>query len=267
MYTVVIPVRYDPLIHRAIGSIGGDAEIVVGLSNPDPMFKELLTRTYGNKIRIACSDKKGMASAMNVAVNASNFEDIIVLDSDCIVGSNETIPAYLSALKQSNFVRGVTKMERNGYWSKIAAKGTESLNIMFKKSPRLFGPSIAFKRSAYLKFGGYDQNMEAGSCDHEFSLRIEKAGETIMFADKALIIHKPLSFKVDVLSHYGYGVGMRYIDSKYGGYYGLFVCISRLFPWIVFKKMFERGIVSGVRSILMGIVLTTGYFFTKSQIK
>lgn len=263
----MIPVRYDPLIHRAIASIADEAEIVIGLSDPYPGFKELLIDKYGDAINIACSEQKGMAAAMNVAVNISSYEDIIILDSDCIIGSDETIPAYLSALKHCNFVRGVTKMERKGYWSKVAAKGTESLNVVFKKTPRLFGPSIAFKKSAYLKFGGYDQNMMSGSCDHEFSLRIEKAGETILFADKALIIHKPLSFKVDILSHYGYGIGMRYIDGKHSGQYGLYVCVSRLFPGTIIKKIAQRGITSGLRSILLGIVLTTGYIFSKKQVK
>ncbi len=258
-YSVVIPVRDDVLIHRAIRSVPAGAEIVVGLSDAPQSFVAALAAEYGDRIKLAPVGTKGMAAGINIAVLHATHENIIVLDSDCIIGSEETIPAYLEALETADFVRGITLVERKDYWSKIAAKGTESLNEKFRKKTRFFGPSIAFKRSSFLKYGGYDTNMVHGSCDHEFSLRIEKGNEPIRFVSNAVIIHKPLAFKTDTSSHFGYGLGMRYMDKKYKNLYGLGICLERINPVVLCAKLYKRGLVSVFRSVLLGIIMLAGY--------
>lgn len=259
-FSVVIPVRSDHLIHRAIASIPQEAEVVIGLSAPPDWFLEELKNRYEGKITLAICDRPGMANALNTGVKACSFERIIVLDSDCYFKSSDTVYAYLGSLEVAPFVRGVTFMERQGYWSKLSAKGTEEMNQRFKESPRLFGPSIAFIKSAYLKYGGYDSQMLNGSCDHEFCLRIEQANERVVFSERAIIIHKSLSFESDIRSHLGYGFGMKYIDQKYGRRYGLNICLQKITPSGLYKKLINRGLVSVFRSVLLGVVMLYGYF-------
>lgn len=258
-YSIVIPVRVDPLIDRAIESIPGGAEIIVGFSASPDWFIAGLKERYGERLIYVEARGTGMPAALNVAVQNATNEKIIVLDSDCYLRSDETITAYLSGLDQAPFIRGVTLMEKNGFWSKIASKGTESLNTKFENNPRLFGPSIAFNKSSFLRYGGYDLNMINGSCDHEFSLRIEKNKERIDFAPQAVIIHKPLTFKTDIISHLGYGKGMAYIDWKHTGNYGLHICLERLYPATLLDKLYGRGGFSVFRSILLGIIMLFGY--------
>ncbi len=258
-YSIVIPVRVDPLIYRAIASIPGDAEIVVGFSASPGWFVDEVKERYGERLVYAETGGAGMSAALNVAVKRATNEKIVVLDSDCYLASDETIAAYLRVLDQAPFVRGVTFVERNGFWSRIAAKGTESLNSKFETRPRLFGPSIAFKKSSFLAYGGYDLNMINGSCDHEFSLRIERNGERIDFVSQAVVIHKPLTFRTDIKSHRGYGKGMAYIDWKHTGNYGLHICLERLYPSTLLHKLYRRGLFSVFRSVLLGMIMLSGY--------
>jgi hypothetical protein len=258
-YSIVIPVRVDQLIYRAIESIPSGAEIIVGFSASPGWFMGGLKERYGERLIYVEANGTGMPVALNVAVQKSTNEKIIVLDSDCYVRSDETITAYLRGLDHAPFVRGVTLVEKNGFWSKIASKGTENLNSKFENNPRLFGPSIAFKKSSFLKYDGYDLKMINGSCDHEFSLRIEKNKERIDFARQAVIIHKPLTFRTDIKSHLGYGKGMAYIDWKHTGNYGLHICLERLYPATLLNKLYSRGLFSVFRSVLLGMIMLSGY--------
>jgi glycosyltransferase involved in cell wall biosynthesis len=260
----VIPVKKDEFIYRAIESVPEDVEIVVGLSNSPEEFINSLIKKYGSRIKLAYSSKDGMPVALNLAVEHASNESIIVLDSDCYIPSISTIEAYDSYLQEYNFVRGITLMERNSYWSRIAAKGTEAMNKRFSIKPRLFGPSIAFRKTAYQSYGGYDEKMVYGSCDHEFCLRIEKNKEIVGFAEKAAILHKPLTLKVDFKSHYGYGLGMRYIDAKFKFNYGLGICLNKLHPVELFNKLTSRGLISVLRSLILGAVMIYGYLRYKS---
>lgn len=258
--TVVIPVKKDELIHRAIQSVPEGVEIVVGLSNSPEEFINSLREKYGPAIRLAYSNKDGMPVALNKAVEHATHESIIVLDSDCYIPSATTLETYARYLQEYKFVRGITLMERDSYWSRVAAKGTEAMNRRFAEKARLFGPSIAFSKSAYQAYGGYDEALVYGSCDHEFCLRIEENNERVGFAEEAVIIHKPLSFRVDFKSHYGYGLGMRYIDIKFGFRYGLGICLKKVHPAELMKKLVSRGGVSLLRSVFLGVVMLYGYF-------
>lgn len=257
--TVVIPVKEDALIHRAIASVPADVEIVVGLSNSPPEFIAELTQRYQGRLTLAYVDLNGMAAALNIGVAIAKNDNIVVLDSDCFLHSPATLTAYIEELEAYNFVRGITRMERSSFWSHLAAKGTEAMNDKFGITPRLFGPSIAFSRKRYLHYGGYDEAMSSGSCDHEFTLRLEQNNEPIGFAPEAIIYHKPLNFTTDVRSHYGYGLGMHYIDIKHRFRYGKGICTAKLHPRELWKKLRSRGPLSPVRSVLLGVVMLLGY--------
>jgi len=199
-----------------------------------------------------------MAAGVNAGARAASNEKVVILDSDCrlLPGALE---AYSRSLDAHAFVRGATLVEREGPWSRMAALGTERLNRVFASAPRFFGPSIAFRKGDFLALGGYDELMLHGSCDHEFALRLEREGREVVFESEARVVHQPITFKIDTRSHIGYGRGMRYIDAKYGGRYGLSYCLRRLSPRELYIRAVERGALSVLRSLLLGGLMLWGY--------
>lgn len=257
--TIVIPVRSDPLLARAVDSTPEDAEVIVAMTAPPKSAVEEARRlSTGRKLRIEISDRAGMAVGVNLGAKAASNEKVVILDSDCVLLSG-AFEAYSRGLDEAPFVRGATIVERADLWSKMAALGTERLNKVFSSAPRFFGPSIAFRRTDFLRMGGYDELMVHGSCDHEFALRLEWAGITVLFAPDARVRHQPITFRIDTRSHVGYGRGMKYIDARYGGSYGLRYCLLRLDPRELYRRAVERGWSSVLRSVLLGCLMLRGY--------
>jgi hypothetical protein len=203
------------------------------------------------------SNRAGMSAGVNLGVLHASCEYIVVLDSDCVL-ENGALDAYESALARSAFVRGQTFVERAGGWSNFAALGAEEMNRRFATKARLMGPSIAFRRQDFQAHGGYDENCGA-SCDHEFALRLEHAGVTTTFVPGARLRHQPITFRIDTSAHRAYGRGMAFIDRKHGGRYGLGICLDRLRPATLRRKLVERGPLSVLRSLLLGVLMLIGY--------
>jgi len=257
--TIVIPVRSDPLLARAVSSTPADAEVILAMTAPpQSAIDEARRLARGRKLRIEISGGAGMAVGVNLGARTASNEKIVILDSDCVLlpGALET---YSRSLDEAAFVRGATVVERADLWSRTAALGTERLNKVFSSAPRFFGPSIAFRRKEFLDLGGYDELMVHGSCDHEFAIRLEKAGIPVLFSPEARVQHQPLTFEIDTRSHVGYGRGMKYIDAKYGGRYGLRYCLLRLDPRELYRRGVERGGMSMLRSVLLGFLMLRGY--------
>ncbi len=265
--TVVVPVRADPLLARAVASVPVDAELIIAMTAPPPEAVALARGLgHGRRLRVELSPTPGMSAGVNLGTRLASHEKIVILDSDCVLQPG-SLEAYSEALDRHAFVRGQTLVERRGYWSRKAALGTERLNRVFRESPRLFGPSIAFRKADFLALGGYDEAMVYGSCDHEFALRLEQKGLKVGFCEGAVLVHQPISFKIDTRSHLGYGRGMAYIDRLYGGSYGLDYCRKRLAPRELWIRAVERGPMSVLRSLILGSLMLKGYRRDTAQAK
>ncbi len=257
--TIVIPVRGDPLLPRAVASTPPEAEVIVAMTAAPPEAVAAASRlAQGRNLRIEVTSTAGMSAGVNLGARLATNEKVVILDSDCRLMPG-ALEAYSRALEAHAFVRGVTMVERAGYWSRMAALGTENLNRAFETRTRFFGPSIAFRKADFLAMGGYDESMLYGSCDHEFALRLEEAGIDACFEREAVVLHQALSFRIDTRSHLGYGRGMRQIDASRGGRYGLSYCLLRLDPRELRRKAVERGPMSVLRSILLGLLMLRGY--------
>lgn len=265
--TIVIPVRSDPLLARAVASVPPDEEVIIAMTSPPQAAVDLArSLAQGRNLRVEVTSTPGMSAGVNLGARLASHGKIVILDSDCILKPG-SLAAYSEALDRYAFVRGVTLVERKGYWSRLAALGTERLNRVFRDSPRLFGPSIAFRKADFLALGGYDEAMVYGSCDHEFALRLEKKGLAVGFCEGAVLVHQPLTFRIDTRSHLGYGRGMAYIDRLYGGSYGLEYCRKRLAPRELWIRAVERGPVSVLRALILGSLMLKGYRRDNAQAK
>ena len=259
--SVITPVRDDPNLSYAMASVPPGVEYVVALTLA-PDFIKRLVYEYQRRQRpdmvVREVTQAGMAAGVNAATETTSHEKVIVLDSDCTL-TMDTVRAYDRALDRADFIRGVTKVRREGFWSSFSGLGQAALNQKYsREKPRLIGPSIAYRKAPFLALGGYDVNS-GGSCDHEFALRLEDANLEVAFEPEAVIQHAAITLQVDLRSHLGYGRSMCYIDAKRGGRYGLGVCLDRWAPRTLCQKTTQRGVTSLFRSLLLGGYMLAGY--------
>lgn len=259
--SVVTPVRDDPELIHAMRSMPPGVEYIVVLTAAPEAVVRLVhdfRRDHRPDMIVREVAIAGMSTGVNCGVELASHEKIVILDSDCTIMLS-TLRAYADALDRATFVRGVTHTRRNGPWSSFSGLGQEELNRVFStKRARLIGPSIAFLKTPFLALGGYDPTI-GGSCDHEFALRVEDAGYETAFEPRAVVMHTAITFRIDVRSHRGYGRGLRALDIKRGGRYGLGVCLDRWAPGTLWRKLVRRGPTSLFRSLLLGGVMLHGY--------
>jgi GT2 family glycosyltransferase len=259
--SVVTPVRDDPDLLRAMQSVPPGVEYIVVLTRaPGDVVRlvEDFRRDHRPDMIVRQLDMAGMSAGVNDGVRIASSEKIVILDSDCTLTA-ETLQAYSDALDRADFVRGTTHVRRAGLWSSFSGLGQEELNhVAAGGRCRLIGPSIAFRKTPFLALGGYDLRI-GGSCDHEFVLRLEDAGVVTAFEPKAVVWHTAITLRIDLRAHLGYGRGMRAIDRKRGGRYGLGVCLDRWAPATLWRKLVQRGPASLLRSLLLGGVMIVGY--------
>lgn len=258
--SVVTPVRDDPELIRAMRSMPPGVQYIVALTQPPESVRRLVSEFCRERPEtiVVESDVAGMSAGVNLGTRTATNEKIVILDSDCTLDAT-TLDAYSRALDHADFVRGVTHPRADGLWATCARLGQEELNRVFaERGARLIGPSIAFRKTAFERLGGYDLAI-GGSCDHEFALRVEDAGFATAFDPAAVVEHTAITLRIDVRSHFGYGRGMRAIDVKRGGRYGLGVCLNRLDPRTLGHKLVSRGPLSVVRSAVLGMTMLLGY--------
>lgn len=255
----VIPVRDDPLLELAVESVPEGMPIIIALTRPSATARLVAQRMAGTRsdVTVLETDTIGMSAGVNLGVSECPVEKIIILDSDCRLASGAA-EAFSEGLDGSNFVRGTVLVDQTTPWSKIAWHGQAELNRKAGDKARLIGPGIAVRRTPFLKLGGYDEQI-MGSCDHEFALRVEDAGIDTVYAPDAQVHHQALTLRIDCRAHLGYGAGMIMIDSKRGGRYGLGICTLRLKPATLVRKARERGPMSVIRSLLLGVLMVYGY--------
>ena len=258
--SVVTPVRDDPELIHAMRSVPRGVQYIVALTRPPEAVRRLVREFCRERPEtiVVESELAGMSAGVNIGTRTATNEKIVILDSDCTL-EPAALAAYSRALDQAEFVRGVTHPRADGWWATCARLGQEELNRVYAaRGARLIGPSIAFRKSAFEALGGYDLAI-GGSCDHEFALRVEDAGYATAFDPSAVVHHTAITLRIDVRSHFGYGRGMRAIDLKRGGRYGLGVCVDRIDPRTLAHKLVTRGPLSVVRSVLLGVTMLLGY--------
>lgn len=259
----VIPVRDDPLVELAVASVPDDMPIIIALTRPSAELRAAAKRLAErrNNAVVVETDTVGMSAGVNLGVAECLVEKIVILDSDCRLAPGAA-EAFSQALDTADFVRGTVMVDQTTFWSKIAWHGQAELNRKAGNTARLIGPGIAVRRGPFLRLGGYDEQI-MGSCDHEFALRVEDAAIVTVYAPQARVHHQALTLRIDCRAHLGYGAGMRMIDAKRGGRYGLGICTLRLKPSTLVRKARERGPMSVVRSLLLGVLMIGGYIRDK----
>lgn len=260
--SIVIPVKSDCLLDCALDSIKDEVEVIVSLNFPSEEVRMICEKWRQRncifELKVIETQEIGMPVALNNGVEKAKFSKVIVLDSDCVLES-DAIKYYQEHLEIYDFVRGTTKVkEINKFWYQQTKMGVESVNVTMKASPKLYGPSIAFRKEKFLELGGYDKDILYG-CDHKFSDKVIENNYTIVFCEKAIVWHTPISFSTDRRSHIGYGKGNRVSDKKALSHDGLKFILSKIYPSTIYNKFINRGFGATMRTSMQFLWMIKGY--------
>ena len=151
-------------------------------------------------VRYILEKKRGLSAARNTAIKNARGEYIFLTDDDQLVDANvlkehkKIIDKYGARVIQGNI--DVTFPEGRPAWlgDDLARwLGKIPYDKEGPSSIELQGGNLVFKKDIFDTFGGFREDLGKGvigySEDTDFSRKLSAAGETIIFAPKALIYH------------------------------------------------------------------------------
>lgn len=190
--TIVVPTCDRPAelaqclehLQRAVAAAGGDGiEIVVTDDGATPAADALRERFPD--VRWLRGPRRGPAANRNAAVAASRGCWILFTDDDCLPGV-DWVRALLDAAAKHPGVRvleGATTIDRP-----VARLDEEA--PWNERGGYLWACNMAVDRELFLALGGFCETFPAAASeDSDFKLRLDKAGERVLFVPEAVVCH------------------------------------------------------------------------------
>ncbi len=258
--SIVIAVSNDLRIEKTIKSVDEDVEIVVSLNEPTENIKKLIykLKKENPNIKTCTIPYLSIAGAYNHAIKHSSYDNILLMDSDCVFEKG-CIKRLYKNLKNNKLSKGNIVFTNNNWMEKIVALSREFHTSDFLNA---YSPPLLFKKNIKDDIGGY--YFHPALCwmeDGEFDFRVQNAKLKISYDPDAKIYHDALTFKKDLKSAFNYGLGRRIsaelkIDKKPTG---LIKGLSKyLLPGI--KK---KGFCVGIYLYIWRIVILFGYNYQR----
>jgi glycosyltransferase involved in cell wall biosynthesis len=206
--TIIIPCSSDTKIKYCIESIyqhcKDDVEILVSLNNPTKKVKEVLK--YFPKVKICEIKEANLSKAYNNGIANASRDNVLIIDSDCIVGEN-TIQLLYEGLSKALICKGRVIFQYNSLMSQIISKVREYTTTDFVNA---YVPPLAFRKDIINFIDGYYFEERMPWCgDGELDYRIKKKEIKLLYIPEAIVYHAPISFCQDIKSAFRYGKGRR----------------------------------------------------------
>lgn len=217
------------------GSTDGTWELLCNLQERYPKLKAI--SMPGNR-----------SKGRNTAINAAKTEYIAVTDAGTVADKDWLLYLYNALESGAYAVAGFYQPLVKTKWEKIIANMTiPSLKTV---NPKRFLPSsrsVAFRKTAFIKAGGYPEEFSHNE-DTPFDLALINVGYRFVFVPEALVYWRPRKNLSDVYKqfyHYALGDGEARIQYRdylliflryllpffypYGFYFGALLWIARFF--------------------------------------
>lgn len=127
-------------------------------------------------IHLEDTNKQGKKHALTAAVNAATHETILTTDADCWFDV-DWIRAYNNAFDQkTNMVAGPVAIEGRSLFARLqqvefaGLMGFGAVTIAYENPSMCSGANLGFRKQAFMKVGGYTNNLFTPSGDDEFLL-------------------------------------------------------------------------------------------------
>ena len=193
LVAVVIPARNRAdLLEKCLDSLAcqtlpeGVSEILVCDDGSSEDLAALI-RTFRSRfpgIRLIKQPPKGPAAARNMGFRSSHADIFVCVDSDVICADGFILNLVEALRRSPDWVAAEARIEPQG--------GRESPlwdAPICENGGRYHTAAIAYRRSAVLEAGGFDETFPLAACeDVEFATRLMDRG-TIGFVPQALVFH------------------------------------------------------------------------------
>jgi glycosyltransferase involved in cell wall biosynthesis len=196
--SVVIPTfNRRGLVHEAVASVcAQDAapdEVVVVDDGSTDGTAAALARTFGTRIRIVCTDHRGVSAARNRGVAESRGELIAFLDSDdlWLPGQLAAQVAFFVQHADADICQTEEIWIRNGVRVNPCAHHRKPSGDVFEPSLQLclISPSaVMLRRRLFERVGGFDENLPVCE-DYDLWLRIAR-DTPIWLIDQPLVVKR-----------------------------------------------------------------------------
>lgn len=247
--SIVIPCSDDLRLKNCLASIDVFCDVVIALNKPTKEVKKIVRQF---KTRFVEIDHKNFPKALNIGINETINNKVILMDSDCIFKKG-AISKVSKMLDKHRVVKGHVIYAKNNFQSQIVSNYRTYVTY---NPPKSYNPFLCFKKDIKSEIGGYIFNENIyWTEDAELSTRLKKAKIDFYYAKDAKAIHVPLSFKKDLNSAYKYGAGkarrveMNLSDKPNSR-------VKDIFP--VFKLY---GLSVSIYSIIWNICYLSGFYF------
>ncbi|MHA1131473.1 MAG: glycosyltransferase [Candidatus Helarchaeota archaeon] len=166
-------------------------EIIIVDGNSTDMTRQIAKR-YADTVIIQKS--KGVGGARNDGVEIAKAEIVATTDADVILAPFwlEKIVRHFKADKNLVLLFGSNYPITKNKFIRFFAGIKRIINQIFAKFKLTYlaeGPNTAFRKTAFLKVGGYDENMPIMD-DTEITSRIRKEGK--IFYDNSLFVYSSI---------------------------------------------------------------------------
>jgi len=237
--SIIIPVKDDVSIKECLVSIIYGAtsidktentdypEVVICYNTPSDEVKEIVSNAQSSlpfEIRTVEIEQNNLAKAYNSSIEASSYERVLIMDSDCIF-STHSINMMYEASMDHVLVKGRPLIDHDNFKSMLTAL---SRQYHAGDLANAYSPPLIINKNIKNKIGGYFFHEEmVFTEDHEFNQRVEAAGLNVYYLPDANITHEKLSVLRDLKSAFRYGagqeigvaeVGTTEPDLRYGGF-------------------------------------------------
>ena len=224
--TVIVPVRNgEPTIEPLLESLlqldydRKRVEVIVVDGNSTDKTREIVEKY---PVKLVVERKRGLNAARNTGISNSNGEIIAFTDCDCVVSSN-WITKIVENFKdpQVSCVGGSAKGLNGDFVSQYADNSVVHFMPLFKKREELdmvkpflrhpAGCNMAFRRRVAEEVGCFDESIQYGFDEVEFTERVCKAGYKMVLDPNVFVWHKHRSTIKEFLKQnfrYGRGSGV-----------------------------------------------------------
>ncbi len=224
--TVIVPVRNgEPTIEPLLESLQRldydrkKVEVIVVDGNSTDKTRDIVKKY---PVKLVVERKKGLNVARNTGIKNSNGKIIAFTDCDCVVPSN-WITKIVENFKdpQVSCVGGSAKGLNGDFISQYADNSLVPLMPLFKKREELemvkpflrhpAGCNMAFRRKAAEEVGCFDESIQYGFDEVEFTERVCRAGYKMVLDPNVFVWHKHRSTLKEFLEQnfrYGRGSGL-----------------------------------------------------------
>lgn len=264
--SILIPVSNDLKIIEALKSIDEKVQVVVSLNKPSQEILKLVKNIQKKRFPalknldiVFCKiDYKSIAGAYNNGIKTAKYDNILLMDSDCIFEKG-TIKKLFLNYKGNLLSKGKVIFKRSSFLSGVIARARE-----FHTSDKVsaYSPPLLFKKKIINYIDDY--YFHPNLCwleDSEFDKRVRDAKLNISYDPEAIIYHPELTIKNDLKSAFWYGVGKR-IGVKIG-IHDKPTGIIGSFKKYVINASKVKGLASGIYLFIWKLALLFGYWTQK----